>query len=171
MNRLQKKEFVIQFVDRVQSFEYMIVVRHNGLKAGQVAQFRRDVRDTGGRFEVLKNSLALKALNGVRDGLTSHFKYSTGVLFSQDPVGLSKVVVGFAKKQNQNFQVIAGCLNGQVLQREEVVRLSELPSLDEIRSQVLAVLSAPATRLARIIKEPSSCVARVLNAYSQKSES
>ena len=67
-------------------------------------------------------------------------------------------------RKNDKVKVVGACLDGKVLQQAEVNALATLPSLDELRSKIIAVINAPATKLAVLLKEPASRVARVIAA-------
>jgi large subunit ribosomal protein L10 len=69
----------------------------------------------------------------------------------------------FAEKNNK-LTIVCGFLDGQVLDAAGVKALANLPSLNELRSKLIAVISAPATKLAILAKEPATRVARVLGA-------
>jgi len=91
-----------------------------------------------------------------------------GVIFAQDPVAAAKVVEEFSKKREADFYPIGGFVDGTVITRAEIKQLSELPSLPQLRAQLLGVLNAPATKLLRTLKEPGASLVRVLDAYGKK---
>jgi large subunit ribosomal protein L10 len=87
----------------------------------------------------------------------------TTLAYSVDSVAAAKALVSFANK-NDKIEVVGACLDGKVLKKAEVNALATLPSLDELRGKLIAVISAPATKLATLLQEPAARVARVISA-------
>jgi len=168
VDRLGKEKFLEDFDKRFNAESFMIVVKHSGLNAGDLASFRRGVRGSGAVFQVVKNSLVRKALRGQSDEIVRAFRGPVGVVLGSDAVGSSKVVADFCKKRESQIQIVMGCLDGVVLKKDEVMRLSSLPSLEELRSQLLRAIQGSATRLVRIFAEPASALARVVDARSRQ---
>lgn len=164
MDRTQKEALVADIRGRLESAAVVVVARQSGLTVEEVTQLRRDMRAANAEFKVLKNTLAQIAVKGTKlEGLTEMLSGPTALAYSSDPVAAAKTLVGFANK-NDKVQVVGGTLDGKVLKAADVKALATLPSLDELRSKIIAVISAPATKLAVLLKEPASRVARVVSA-------
>ena len=126
------------------------------------------MRDSGARYKVAKNRLALIALEGTRyqpisDLLTGPIALAT----SDDPVAAAKAVVEFAKT-NDRLEIVGGAMGETLLDVNGVKALAELPSLDELRAKLVGLIQAPATKIARTINEPGAQLARVFGAYGAK---
>jgi large subunit ribosomal protein L10 len=93
----------------------------------------------------------------------------TGIAYGSDPVAPAKVAADFAK-QNQKLIIIGGFLGETMLDDNGVKALAAIPSLDELRAQLVRVLNAPASMLARTLNAPASGLANVLDAYRRKLE-
>ena len=89
--------------------------------------------------------------------------------YSKDPVAAAKAAVAYAK-DNGKLEIVGGSLGTQALDVAGVKALAALPSLDELRAKILAMLATPATRIAQVLAAPAGQVARVIGAYGQKSE-
>jgi large subunit ribosomal protein L10 len=164
MNRTEKEQLVVDIRDTLQQASVVIVTQQTGLTVAQATLLRRQMRDAGAEFKVLKNTLARIAVKDtVLEGLTPMLIGPTALAYSTDPVAAAKVVAKFANT-NDMLKIVGGCLNGQVLNVAGVKSLATLPSLDELRSKLIGVLLAPATKLAILSKEPAARVARVLAA-------
>lgn len=164
MDRAQKEVLVADIRGRLESAAVVVVARQSGLTVEEVTQLRRDMRAANAEFKVLKNTLAQIAVKGTKlEGLTEMLSGPTALAYSSDPVAAAKTLVGFANK-NDKVQVVGGTLDGKVLKAADVKALATLPSLDELRSKIIAVISAPATKLAVLLKEPASRVARAVSA-------
>ena len=170
MTRSEKKLFVEKFSESCGSYPCMIVVRQVGLSAEAFTQLRNSARSGGASFQVVKNNLAKRAFLNDASGAQEWFKGPMGVFFSQDPVSASKVIAEFSKKRESNFYPIGGILNGKNLSKEDISQLATLPSLDQLRGQILSLLNGPASKLVRTIQEPGQSLARILSAYNKKQE-
>lgn len=164
MDRSQKEELVLQVRDTLQQATSVIVARQSGLTVAEVTQLRRDMRGAGAEFKVLKNTLAQIAVKGTSlEGIHPYLQGPTAIGYSQDPIAAAKVLSKFADK-NDRLSIVGGFLDGQVLDAKAVKDLANLPSLNELRSKILGVISAPATKLAVLTKEPARRVAYLLAA-------
>jgi len=168
MDRAQKAES-IESLKGVFTDAGAVVVTHNlGLTVAEMEDLRGRLRTAGGAFKVVKNRLALKALDAA-DGSAHHalFKGPVGIAYAPDPVTAAKVSAEFAKG-NDKFVVLGGFMGETVLDAAGVSTLSKLPSLDQIRASLLGLLNAPATKIAGVVQAPAAQLARVFNAYATK---
>lgn len=166
MDRSQKKELVSSMREALQKAKLVVVTQQHGLTVEQATDLRRRMRDSQAQFKVLKNTLAQIAVKDTAlEEMSGLFKGPTALAFSQDPIGAAKAAVKFAET-NAKLVIIGGYMDGQILSPASVKALATLPSLDELRSKLIAVISAPATKVAVLLKEPASRVARVIAAKS-----
>lgn len=165
MNRSEKEQLVSQMREKLMNAKCVVVTHQKGLTVSEVSNLRREMRGAGTEFKVLKNTLAKIAVQGTPlEGLSALLEGPTALAFSsEDVIAPAKVAAKFANK-NDRLKLVGGYLEGQILDAKGVDALAKLPSLDELRSRILAVLSTPATRIAILAKEPATRVARVLNA-------
>jgi len=164
MDRIQKEQLVVDIRDALDNASVVIVTQQSGMTVAQATVLRRDMRQAGAEFKVLKNTLARIAVKGTRvDGITDMLTGPTALAYSEDPVAAAKVVAKFASS-NEQLKIVGAYLNGQILNAAGVKALATLPSLDELRATIIGVISAPATKLAILSKEPASRIARVLAA-------
>ena len=171
MNRTEKQALVDDLHKEFGRSEHAILVDFRGLSVPAVTEFRRKVRQSGSRYRVVKNTLALRAVKDTPlEKLGEKFEGTTGVAYTgDDPVVLAKVLVDFAREHPQ--LVVKGGLSGnQMLDADGVKALSTMPSLPELRSKLLGMLQAPASSLVRLLNAPASQLARVLKAHQDKQE-
>ena len=170
MNRTEKQELIDDLHQEFGKSPHAILVDFRGLSVPAVTEFRRKVRQSGSRYRVVKNSLALRALkNTPLEPLGGKFENTTGVAYTgNDPVALARTLVDFAKDHPQ-LVVKAGVVSGsQVLDAEGVKALSAMPSLPELRARLLGMLQAPAARLVRMLNAPATQVLLVMKAKQDK---
>ncbi|MBP9752735.1 MAG: 50S ribosomal protein L10 [Proteobacteria bacterium] len=164
MNRTQKEELVIELKDRMEKSALVVVTRQSGLTVSEVTNLRCQMRNAGAEFKVYKNTLTEIAIKGTdAEGLSSYLTGPIALAFSVDALAAAKAAVKFANS-NDKLQVLGGVMNGKVLSAADVKALATLPSLDELRATLIGLISAPATKIARILIEPASRVARVIGA-------
>jgi large subunit ribosomal protein L10 len=92
----------------------------------------------------------------------------TALVFSKDITGSAKVVSEYASKSDEKLSVVCGGYQGKMLSVAEVKTLASLPSMDELRAKIVAVIQTPAQRMATLSQAPASQLARVFKAYSEK---
>jgi large subunit ribosomal protein L10 len=170
MNRTEKQELISELHDEFGKSPHAILVDFRGLSVPAVTEFRRKVRQSGSRYRVVKNSLALRAVKDTPlEKLSPKFENTTGVAYTgSDPVALAKVLVDFAKDHPQLVVKAAVVAGNQMLDADGVKALSTMPSLPELRSKLLGLLQAPASQLVRLLATPSSQLVRVLAAHEKK---
>ena len=168
MDRSQKTEAVAELNANFRKVGVVVVTRNLGMTVAQSTQLRGRMRDAGATYKVSKNKLAKIALEGTDyAGLSDLLTGPVGLATSADPVAAAKAAIDFAKT-NDKFEIVGGAMGSQVLDAEGVKSLASLPSLDELRSKLVGLLVAPATKLATITQAPAAQIARVLSAYAEK---
>jgi len=170
LDRTEKRAFVAQLAAVFAETSFVLVARNNGLTVAEVSDLRRRMREAGATYKVAKNRLAALALDGTRfDGIKPLLKGPTALAWSKDPVAVAKTAVEFAKG-NEKFVILGGALGRQTLDAAGVKALSELPSLETLRAQILGLIQAPPSRLVSVLQAPGGQLARVLAAYAKRDE-
>src|SRR5690348_3391957 len=125
------------------------------------------MRNAGASYRVTKNRLVKRAIEGTPfAALAPLFTGPTAIAFSQDPVAAAKAAVEYANR-NAKLTIVGGGLSGQMLDQAGVKALAILPSLDELRSKIIGLINAPATKLAVLLQTPGGQLARVLAAHAE----
>ncbi|MBT3776464.1 MAG: 50S ribosomal protein L10 [Pelagibacteraceae bacterium] len=170
MKRSDKKNLVQNLKDELDSSTSVIVTHYSGLTVNESEELRSEMRDNGAKFKVTKNRLTKLALEQTQfKDLADLFTGPTAIAYSDDPVAPAKVAVSFEKKL-ENFKIIGGGYNGEKIDLEKINFLASLPSMDELRGKILGIISAPAQKIALIMKEPAGQIARLVSAQSKSLE-
>jgi large subunit ribosomal protein L10 len=169
MDRAQKTEVVAQMTDRFARAPLAVVTEYRGLNVAQMSQLRRKLRDVDAEYVVSKNTLSTLALRGssaaVIEGM---MKGPVAIAFGfSDAVAVAKVLKEFAK-ENEPLTLKGAVLDGALLDAKQVEQLATLPSRDELRATLLALLNTPATNLVRLLKAPAQQLVQVLSARSKQ---
>ena len=168
MDRSQKAESVASLHEVFSQAGVVVVTRNLGLTVAQSTELRTKIREAGATFKVAKNRLAKLAIQdtdyvGIGDFLTG----PTALASSEDPVAAAKAVVEFAKA-NDKIEIVGGSMGTQVLTPEGVKALASMPSLDQLRSTLIGLVQAPATKIAQLSTAPAAKLARVFGAYAKE---
>lgn len=166
MDRLEKQGLVSEMREILLQAGVVVVTRQVGLTVAEETNLRRRMRESKAEYKVLKNTLAQIAVKDTQlEGITGMLEGPTALSFSVDPIAAARAVVKFAN-DNDKIKVVGGYMDGRVLSESDVKALATLPSLNELRSKLIAIVLAPATKLAILLKEPGTRVARVISAKS-----
>jgi large subunit ribosomal protein L10 len=169
VDRSQKRQITAALHEDLAATVCVVVTHQTGLSVAEVTQLRRQMRSAGARYRVTKNRLARRAIEGTPfAALAPLFTGPTAIAFSRDPVAAAKAAVEYANR-NSKLTVIGGGLSGQPLDAAGIRALATLPSLDELRSKIIGLLNAPATKLAMLLQTPAGQLARVVAAHAEQS--
>ncbi len=142
--KAQKQAVVTALADRLRRSTTVYVTDFTGLDVARLTQLRRRLRAAGVDYVVVKNTLALRALNDARvAGLESHLAGPTGlVLGGADPVAAAKVLGDFAR-EFEKPAIKVGLVDGKAVTPDQVKRFATLPSRTELLAQLGGALQAP----------------------------
>lgn len=166
--RAQKQAWIDSTSGQVKDAGILLVAHYKGLSVAEITDLRVSVRKAGAGFKVTKNLLAKRAVAGTAYEKVAHlFKGPTAVAYSSDPVSAAKALSEFAKR-NEKLVLVGGAFGNTVLDKAGIQQLATLPSLDELRAKIIAMLQTPATRIAGVLQAPAGQLARVFGAYAKK---
>ena len=168
MERAQKREVVTALHDVFAQSGVIVIAHYAGLSVAAMTRLRSEMRSAGGQVKVAKNRLVKLALEGTdAKGISDLMRGPTCIAYSEDPMAAPKIAVKFAKG-NEKFVILGAAMGTTVLDAQGVSALASLPSLDELRSQLIGLIQAPASKIARTLNEPGAQLARVVAAYGRK---
>lgn len=170
MDRSEKENLVASLKQVFEEATIVVVTHYSGLTVSDMTDLRGRMREAGANFKVTKNRLTRLALKDtVFENLNDLFIGPTAIAYSDDPVAAAKIAVNFSK-DNEKLIILGGAFNGEMLDIGAVISLAKLPSLDELRGKLVALIQTPATRIAGVLQAPAGQVARVIGAYGAKDE-
>ena len=170
MDRAAKEELVSHYNGIFENAGVIVVTHYSGLSVPDLDELRHQMADVGGTVKVTKNRLVKLALAGTpNESVGEFFIGPTAIAFSDDPVAAPKVAAKFAKT-NDNLKIIGGIMDGNVLDADGVKNLASLPSLDELRGQLVGLINSPATKLAGVLQAPAGQLARVIGAKAAEGD-
>lgn len=169
VTKAKKAEQIEKLNVSLQKASSMIVGTFSKLTVAKDDQLRRTVRSVGGRYQVVKNTLAQRASEGtkVADALKG-LKGVTSIAYTEgDPVALAKALSKYVD-DNPEFSFKAGVLEGRVISTKEIKALATMPSKEELYSKLLFLINAPAQRLVTVMNAAGRDLAVVINQGVEK---
>jgi large subunit ribosomal protein L10 len=169
VSKTRKNEILATYKDWLEKSEAVILVEYTGVTMKDLDNIRAKVREAGGEFHIMKNTLARRAFADNNMDFPQEFLLnSTAVsLAFTDPASTAKAL-NDATKGLEFIKVKGGFMDGQVLDEAQVKTLANMPPLPVVRAQLLGVLEAPAGKLVRTIAEPARGLAAVIKAFTEK---
>ena len=169
LTKQRKDEILATYTDWLKRSQAVILVEYTGARMKDMDAIRNKVRESGGEFHVVKNTLVKRALKNEGMSMPDEvlLKSSAMSFAFTDPAATAKALAD-ATKTMGFVKVKAGFMAGQLLDATQVKALAELPPLPVVRARLLGTLQAPAAQLVRTIAEPARSLAAVFRAYSEK---
>lgn len=169
MLRSQKAQYVSDIESIYRQHECVLLVHYHGLSVVKVNNLRNDLYGIHGKFKVIKNTLAKIAGRSVEfsDKTLAAFKGPVAIAYANDPIGLSKALVKFAK-DNTNMEILGGVIEGKFVDANGIKAIASLPPADQIKGNLISVLQAPAANIIRILQAPAGNLVRVLDGRSKQ---
>lgn len=169
ISRQRKQDVVAEYGEWIHRSRALIVTEYTGLTMKQVDDLRAKVREVGGEFHIVKNTLGKLALKQVGYPVAEHlFEGSTAVTFAfADAPATAKVISEYARTSDF-LKLKGGYLGAEIMTPEQVKALADLPPLPVMRAMLLGTILAPASKLVRTIAEPARSLAAVFQAYADR---
>lgn len=141
MNKTEKHQLISELTEKIRGAEALYYTDFSGLNVKRMTELRRRLRKAGVDYVVIKNTLALRAVN--ESGLTgTTLKGPTGVVVAKDPITAAKVLTEFAKENDQRPTLKGGLWEGRAVDEAQIKRLASLPTRIEALGQFAGVLNS-----------------------------
>ena len=142
MKRSEKEQLVAELKTKIQSSPALYYTDFTGLNVKRMTDLRRRLRKANVEYVVIKNSLALRAVN--ESGLVGErLRGPTGLVVAKDPVAAAKVITDFAKENDQKPSVKGGLFDGRAVDAAQVKKLATMPSREQMLAELGAGMQAP----------------------------
>lgn len=170
MRRKQKKRFVADFRERLEGAGAVYLTDFTGLDVKAMTALRRQLKQNGATYLVVKNRLLMRALpDDQRDGLLPHLTGPTGIVLSNGGVAeAARAVSDFAKDHDNKPVFKAGLLEGTILDSDKIARIATLPSREVLLSEVAGTLSGPLSSLVAALESKTQELAGLIDALRDK---
>ena len=142
MKRAEKEQLVTELSEKLNTAQSLYYTDFTGLNVKRMTELRRRLKKAGVEYVVIKNTLALRAVN--ESGLVSDtLKGPTGLVVAKDPVSAAKVLTDFAKENEDKPAVKGGLLSGKRIDNAQLKRLASLPSREQMLADLGAGMQSP----------------------------
>ena len=142
MKRSEKDQLVAELTGKLKGASAVYYTDFTGLNVKRMTELRRRFRKAGVEYVVIKNTLALRAVND--SGLAGErLRGPTGLVFGTDPVAAAKVLSDFARENDQRPAIKGGLLDGRAIAEAQVKALADMPSREQLLSELAGYMQAP----------------------------
>ena len=168
MNKEQKKSYITEMSSQFEKSEAVLVTHYQGLSVKQLDELRAKMREYGIQFKITKNRITKIALkNSKCKDLSNLFVGPTAVALSNDAIISAKILTKFSK-ENTNLKILGGIMGKDILDVAGVANVATLPTLDEARAKIAAILKTSAQKIASILLAPAIKIAILALEKSKK---
>ena len=173
----KKQAIVAELKEQLASAKSVVLTGYKGLTVAQDTELRRELREAGVSYHVVKNTmLRLAAKEAGVEGLDKHLEGTTAFAFStEDAVAPAKVICGFIKKNKledtEVLTVKAGMVEGKVIGLDDIKALASLPSREELIAKLLGSMNAPISNTVNVLQGVIRNAVYVLDAVRAQKES
>src|SRR5690348_13207930 len=146
MKRTEKEQLVRDLKDKLEGATALYYTDFTGLNVKRMTDLRRRLRKANVEYVVIKNTLALRAVN--ESGLVgTRLRGPTGLVVSKDAVAAAKVITDFAKENDKKPAVKGGVFEGKAIDEAQIVKLASMPSREQMLAELGAGLQSPMAAL------------------------
>lgn len=168
-----KKRITEELYEQLKASGTIYLTDFTGLSVKAMTELRTKLREEGLGYRVVKNTLAKRAIADLDlPGLEEHLEGPTGLLFSEsDPVGPAKAVKDFAKENDDRPVFKIGVIDGAEVTSDDISRLAELPSRDQLLGSIAGSLTAGVAGIAGALNALMRDIADMIDQVARKNES
>jgi len=167
MTRATKEQEIKSLTDKFSKAKAAFLIDFKGMKVEQVTSLRKKLHPAEGEMKVVRNTLARRALKdfpAIESAISTQFKGTNAIVFAYGDISATAKTLSLFAKDVEMLQLKSGVMDGQAMDAKKINFLATLPTKDVLRAQLLGVLQAPGTKLARTLLEGPASLVRVLAA-------
>ena len=169
MKRTEKEQLVTELSSKMKGAQALYYTDFTGLNVKRMTDLRRRLRKAGVEYVVIKNTLALRAVN--ESGLVAdRLKGPTGIVVASDALAGAKVLSDFAKANDQKPAVKGGMFDGRSIDADQVKALANMPSREQMLAELGAGLMAPLAQMAGVMNGMLTMMVGALEALRVQKE-
>ncbi|QSQ08957.1 50S ribosomal protein L10 [Koleobacter methoxysyntrophicus] len=168
-NREEKKQIVEELKDKLNQVKAAIFTDYRGLNVEEITELRKQLREAGIEYKVVKNTLTRIAAKDINmDFLEEYLNGPTAIAFSfEDPVTPAKILSKFANS-HKALDIKAGLVEGKLIDVEGIKALADLPSREVLIAKVIGGMQAPISGLVGVLNGPMRGLVYALKAIQDK---
>ena len=169
MKRSDKEQLVVELKEKIAGAKALYYTDFTGLNVKRMTELRRRLKKANVEYVVIKNTLALRAVN--ESGLVGErLRGPTGLVMAKDPVEAAKILTEFAKTNDQRPAVKGGMFDGAAIDAGQVKRLAAMPSREQMLAELGAGLQSPLSAMLGVMNSLLTNFAGALEALKTQKE-
>jgi large subunit ribosomal protein L10 len=169
MKKAEKEQLVTELRDKLKSAQSLYYTDFTGLNVKRMTELRRRLKRAGIDYVVIKNTLALRAVN--ESGLVGEkLKGPTGLVVGKDPVAAARLLTEFAKEFEDKPTMKGGLVQGKAINNAQLKRMASLPSREQMLADLAASMQSPMAAFVGALSGPLYMFAGALDALKSQRE-
>ena len=165
----QKKQQVAELSEAFKAANVGVLVDYTGISVEKDTKLRKQLREAGCEYKVVKNTLLSRAFKDAGiEGLDECLNGTTAIAYSENGYTEAPKILSDYAKDNENFQVKAGFIDGGAVDAKSIDALAKLPSKEVLLAQVLGGLNGPIQGFANVLNGTMRGLVIALNAIAEK---
>jgi large subunit ribosomal protein L10 len=169
MKKAEKEQLVSELRDKLKTAQSLYYTDFTGLNVKRMTELRRRLKRAGIDYVVIKNTLALRAVN--ESGLVGEkLKGPTGLVVGKDPVTAARLLTEFAKEFEDRPAMKGGLLQGKAINNAQLKRMASLPSREQMLADLAASMQSPMAAFVGALSGPLYMFAGALDALKSQRE-
>ena len=167
INKSRKEELVSQYKELLNDNNRIVITSYSGISVKQLEALRKNIRELGGYFHIVKNSLMEIAFEDAGVNFPKEvMEGTTAIAFtSEDLPALAKAIL-YVAKESGSMSIKGGVVESITYDGAEMRRIAELPPLPIVQAQLLSMIQAPANRVAMVLASSVRQILNVTKAYA-----
>jgi len=172
MSRNEKASIVDGLSTRLENAHFVALADYRGISVAEVTDLRAKFKEAGVHYEVIKNKLAKRAIEGT-DMAALHDMLqgmTTWIISGEDPIAAAKLLKAETKAlvKDERFTIKGGFFDGELLDSKGVTDVAELPSKDELFAMLLGLLQKGPQQVLGVVQAPARDLVTLLKNYEAK---
>ena len=172
MSRSEKASIVDGLSSRLESAPFVALADYRGISVAEVTDLRAKLKDAGVHYEVIKNKLAKRAIEGTDlEALADMLQgMTTWIISGEDPIAAAKLLKAETKGliKDEKFTIKGGFFDGEIIDSKGVSDVAELPSKDELFAMLLGLLQKGPQQVLGVVQAPARDLVTLLKNYEAK---
>ncbi len=171
ISKARKDELVAQYMELIERSRAIYITEYTGMNVKTMDELRNKVYEVDGEYHVTKNTLLKYALESSDMPVPEELlvgQVATGFALGEAPA-LAKALADFADS-NDTLTLRGGVMGSNLLSAAEVEALAKLPSLEQLRAQIIGLISAPAQNIVSVVASGMRQIVNVIDAYAKSED-
>lgn len=171
LTRDQKKQLVEELSENIKNSKTTVVCDYKGVPVSEMRKIRRKLRESDARMQIVRKTLASIAYkNADIDFDVTQLEGQDAIIYGGGDEITAPKVLFEASKENENFKIIAGTLEGKVMSGEEMNALAKLPGREELLAKLVGTINAPVSNFVGVLSGNLRNLVGVLSAIKESKE-